>query len=58
MEQEQLQVIKFASGEEWDLTPKRVKDFMLLQKQRIEELEKELAELKTNQENLADMVKG
>jgi hypothetical protein len=56
MEQQQLPIINFATQEEWDLTPKRVKDFVLLQKQRIEELEKQLAESKTQQENLVEKV--
>ena len=37
MEQQQLSIINFASQEEWNLTPKRVKDYVLQQKQRIEQ---------------------
>ena len=56
MEKEQPQIINFVSQEEWDLTPKRVKNLVLLQKQRIEELEKQLAQLKAKQEELAEKV--
>ena len=45
MEKEQVQIINFATSEEWELTPNRVKDFVLRQKQRIEELEKQLENL-------------
>ena len=37
MEKQQLSIINFASQEEWDLTPKRVRDYVLRQKQRIEQ---------------------
>ena len=45
MEQQQLSIINFASQREWDLTPQRVKDYVLQQKQIIEELEKQLENL-------------
>ena len=49
MEQEQLLETNFFTTEEWDLTPSGVKQFVVQQKQRIEELEKQL-------ENLAEKV--
>jgi transposase len=45
MEQEQLPKTDFFTTEEWDLTPEGVKQFVVQQKQRIEELEKELENL-------------
>ncbi len=45
MEQEQLLKTNFFTTEEWDLTPKRVKQFVVQQEQRIEELEKQLENL-------------
>lgn len=54
MEQQQLSITNFATQEEWDLTPKRVRDYVLLQKQRIEELEKQLEQSKADQENLSE----
>ena len=54
MEKKQLFIINFASQKDWDLTPKAVKDFILLQKQRIEELEKQLAQSKTQQDLLKE----
>lgn len=49
MEKEQLLKTNFFTTEEWDLTPEGVKQFVVQQKQRIEELEKQL-------ENLAEKV--
>ena len=42
MEKQQLPKTDFFTTEEWDLTPEGVKQFVVQQKQRIEELEKEL----------------
>jgi transposase len=55
MEQQQLLKTNFFTTEEWDLTPPRVKDFVVQQQQRIEELEKQLQEIaekvNTNSQN-------
>ena len=56
MEKQQLLKTKFFTEEEWDLTPKGVKDFVVQQKLRIEELEKQLEELQKTQENLQEQV--
>ena len=56
MEKQQLLTTKFFTTEEWDLTPKGVKEFVVLQKMRIEELEKELEELQKIQEHLQEKV--
>ena len=56
MEKEQLLKTNFYTIEEWDLTPKGVKNFVVHQKQRIEQLEKELEESKKIQENLEEKV--
>ncbi len=45
MEQEQLLKTNFFTTEEWDSTPQGVKNFVVQQKQRIEELEKQLENL-------------
>ena len=45
MEKQQLPKTDFFTTEEWDLTPEGVKQFVVQQKQRIEELEKELENL-------------
>jgi transposase len=45
MEQEQLLKTNFFTTEEWNSTPQGVKDFVVQQKQRIEELEKQLESL-------------
>ena len=50
MEQEQLLKTNFFTTEEWNSTPQGVKYFVVQQKQRIEELEKQL-------ESLAEKVK-
>jgi hypothetical protein len=54
--QEQLLKTNFLTEEEWDLTPSRVKDLVVQQKLTIEELQKELEELKKTQENLQEKV--
>ena len=56
MEKQQLLKSNFFTEEEWDVTPSRVKDFVVRQKLRIEELEKELSESKKTQENLQEKV--
>ena len=56
MEKQQLPKTKFFTEEEWNLTPQGVKDFVVQQKLRIEELEKELEESKKVQENLEEKV--
>lgn len=56
MDKEQLLIINLLTEEEWNLTPDRVKDVVVRQKQRIEELEKELAESKAQQDNLKEKV--
>lgn len=45
MEQEQLLKTNFFTTEEWDSTPQGVKNFVVQQKQRIEQLEKQLENL-------------
>lgn len=45
MEKQQLPKTNFFTTEEWDLTPQRVQYFVVQQKQRIEELEKQLENL-------------
>ena len=54
MDKQQLFIFNFPSQKDWDLTPKSIRDFVLLQKQRIEELEKQLAQSKTEQEILQE----
>ena len=54
MEQQQLSIINLTSHKDWDLTPKTVKDFVLLQKQRIEQLEKQLAQFQIQQDLLIE----
>jgi transposase len=56
MEKKQLLKTNFYTIEEWDLTPEGVKNFVVHQKQRIEQLEKELEESKKIQENLEEKV--
>jgi transposase len=56
MEKEQLLKTNFYTIEEWDLTPEGVKNFVVHQKQRIEQLEKELEESQKRQENLEEKV--
>lgn len=56
MDKQQLLTTKFFTTEEWDLTPKRVKEFVVQQKLRIEELEKRLEELEKIPENLQEKV--
>jgi transposase len=51
MEKQQLPKTNFFTTEEWDLTPEGVKNLVVQQKQRIEELEKQL-------ENLQEKVNG
>lgn len=55
MEQQQLHSTNFFTTEEWDLTPPRVKDFVVQQQKRIEQLEKQLESLaekvNTNSQN-------
>lgn len=45
MEKQQLPKTNFFTTEEWDLTPERVKQWVVQQEQRIEELEKQLENL-------------
>ncbi|WP_308256372.1 hypothetical protein [Geminocystis sp. GBBB08] len=47
MEQEQLLKTNFYTIEEWDLTPQGVKNFVVHQKQRIEQLEEGKISVKT-----------
>ena len=54
MDKQQLFIFNFASKKDWDLTPKPVQDFVLLQKQRIEELEKQLAQSQNEQDLLKE----
>jgi transposase len=56
MEKQQLLKTNFFTEEEWDLTPEGVKEFVVQQKLRIEELEKEQEELKKILENLQEKV--
>jgi predicted RNase H-like nuclease (RuvC/YqgF family) len=56
MEKKQLLKTNFYTIEEWDLTPEGVKNFVVHQKQRIEQLEKELEESQKRQENLEEKV--
>lgn len=56
MEKDQLLKTNFYTIEEWDLTPEGVKNFVVHQNQRIEQLEKELEESKQRQENLEEKV--
>ena len=54
--EKQLHSSNFFTTEEWDLTPEGVKNFVVQQKLRIEELEKELEESKKAQENLQEKI--
>ncbi len=56
MEQEQLPKTNFFTTEEWDLTRGGVKNFVVQQEQRIEQLENEQEELKKIIENLQEKV--
>lgn len=55
MEQQQLHSTNFFTTEEWDLTPEGVKNFVVQQQQRIEQLEKQLQDIaekvNTNSQN-------
>ena len=56
MEKQQLLEKNFVTEEEWNLTPDRVKDLVVQQKLKIKELEKQLEELKNQQDNLQEKV--
>ena len=56
MEKEQLLKTNCFTEEEWDLTPQGVKNFVVQQKLRIQELENEQEELKKILENLQEKV--
>ena len=56
MEKQQLPKTNFFTTEEWDLTPEGVKNFVVQQEQRIEQLENEQEELKKIIENLQEKV--
>ncbi len=56
MEKEQLLKTNFFTTEEWDSTPQGVKNFVVQQKLRIQELENEQQELKKIVENLQEKV--
>ena len=57
MEKQQLPKTNFFTTEEWDLTPEGVKQFVVQQEQRIEQLKNEQEELKKIIENLQEKVK-
>ena len=56
MEKQQLPKTNFFTTEEWDLTPEGVKQFVVQQEQRIEQLKNEQEELKKIIENLQEKV--
>ncbi len=56
MEKQQLPKTNFFTTEEWDLTPSGVKQLVVQQEQRIEQLENEQEELKKIIENLQEKV--
>ena len=56
MEQDQLPKTNFFTKEEWDLTPEGVKQFLVQQEQKIEQLKNQQEELKKIIENLQEKV--
>ncbi len=56
MQEKQLLEQNFITSEEWNLTPSRVKEIVVQQNLKIQELEKELQQLKDRKENLEEKV--